>query len=82
MVRLDLIGRCACESQGFVVIGTSLRAISVVPRFCFKTYHLRSVARNIGILEQNTLTMKWLQSFWNAHDDPPVCDSQCEGEHR
>ena len=52
------------------MIGTSLRAISVVPRVCFKTYHLRSVARNIGILEQNTLTMKWLQSFWNAHDDP------------
>ena len=34
------------------------------------SYHLRSVARIIGILEQNALTMKWLQSFWNAHVDP------------
>ena len=71
MVRLNLIGRSACKkSQGFVVIGTSLRAISVVPRVCFTTYHLRSVAWNIGILKQNTWTMKWLQSFWNAYDDP------------
>ena len=38
--------------------------------FFRSSYHLRSVARNIGILEQNALTMKWLQLFWNAHVDP------------
>ena len=34
------------------------------------SYHLRSVTRNIGILEQNALTMKWLQSFWKTCVDP------------
>ena len=28
------------------------------------------MAGNIGILELNALTMKWLQSFWNAYVDP------------
>ena len=43
-----------------------LRTISVMPRFCFA----RHVVRNINILEQNALTMKCLQSFWNARVHP------------
>ena len=66
MVSPNFGGHCAYESQGFV-----MRTISVVPRVCFARHiHLRSVARNINILEQNALTMKWLQSFWNARVDP------------
>ena len=34
------------------------------------SYHLRCVARIIGILGQNVLVFKWLLSFWSAHVDP------------
>ena len=54
------------QSQSFVMVGTFLRTISVIPRVCFARY----VVRNINILEQNALTMKYLQSFWNARVHP------------
>ena len=54
------------QSQSFVMVVTFLRTISVMPRFCFA----RHVVRKINILEQNALTMKCLQSFWNARAHP------------
>ena len=59
------------ESQGFVVVGTFLRSISVVPRVSFACLITRVVWLGFfDVLEQNALTMKWLHLFWNAHVDP------------
>ena len=53
------------------MVGTFLQTISGGASGLFRSsYHLRCVARIIGILGQNALTFKWLQSFWNAHVDP------------
>ena len=69
MVSPNLNGRCACESQGFVMIGDfSASNFGGASGLFRSSYHLRSVA--LASWSKNTLTKKWLQSFWNAHDDP------------
>ena len=61
MSRL-LLGTAHMKARTSLWLGLFCNNFSGASGLFRSSYHLRSVARNIGILEQNALTMKWLQS--------------------